>query len=146
MINTSDTRGDLVNALCGMVVSSSSGVTVTGNTVGNTQCGIALYSASNNTITKNQIFASRVNDGIYICGNGNVVQSNRISGSDDAAIHLDNTIAACSGLGNNNTVTLNTINEACAGVLLPPGTTGNSITPNTFNSVKTITSSGLCTF
>jgi hypothetical protein len=60
-------------------------------------------------------------------------------GSAESGVHLDDT---CGGTGNNNTVTSNTINEACAGILTGTGTTGNSVSPDTFFNVINTTQSG----
>jgi len=51
--------------------------------------------------------------------------------------HMMTLQASC----NNNTITGNTINEACAGILLGMGL-GNTVTPNTFMNVGNTTLAG----
>jgi hypothetical protein len=65
------------------------------------------------------------------------VQTNTIYGSTESGVHFDD---SC-GSGNNNTATGNTINEACAGILLGTGTS-NTSTPNNFFDVTNTTLSG----
>jgi hypothetical protein len=144
-INPLDALGDNNNGLCGIQVSGSSNVTITGNTIGNTNCAISMHQATNLTITTNKLLSTANNDGVYVCGNNNTVQGNTIRGSDNAGIRLDNSVANfCAGFGNGNTITQNVVNGACVGVLEPAGTTGNIITPNTFNNVKTLSSVSIC--
>jgi parallel beta-helix repeat protein len=142
-----DTLGDVTDATCGIAVSRGSGnVTVSGNSVGNTEAAICIYAKSNNnTVTNNKLFSTPFNDGVYICSNGNRVQNNVIASSTDSGIRLDTSAADnCSGLSNNNTITNNTINGACVGIIEPSGTTGNVITPNTYSNVGAITSANVC--
>src|ERR1700693_829058 len=77
------------------------------------------------------------------CSNDNAATGNTINGSDESAIHLDDT---CTGASTGNTVTSNKINSACAGILSGPGATG-TITSNTFYNVVTLqeTGSNTCT-
>jgi len=97
------------------------------------------------TITGNELVGTIYNDGIYVCGNGNLVQHNTIEGSTNAGIRLDNADADnCMGFGNNNTITQNTINGTCIGLLEPSGTTGNVIGPNTYENVDLIKSANIC--
>jgi parallel beta-helix repeat protein len=142
-----DTLGDDADASCGIAVSGGSqNVTVSSNSIGNTEVGICVYANSNNnTLTSNKIFSTQFNDGIYLCSNGNLVQHNVISTSADAAVRLDNgATKACTGLANSNTITFNTINGACVGILEPSGTTGNVISPNTLTNVGAVTSTSIC--
>ena len=146
-VSSPDSLGDATDATCGIAVSrKSQNVTVSNNSIGNTEAGVCLYAnANNNTVSSNKIFSTQFNDGIYICSSGNLVQHNVISTSTDAAIRLDNGASpACAGQGNNNTITHNTINGSCIGVLEPTGTSGNGITPNDYINVTAITSSGIC--
>lgn len=142
-----DSLGDVTDGICGIAVSRKSGnVTVSGNSIGNTEIGICLYANSNtNTITGNHIFSTPYNDGVYICSNGNKVQDNVISSSTDSGVRLDNSSAnSCTGFGNNNMITKNTINGACVGVIEPSGTTGNIITPNVYSNIGATTSPSIC--
>lgn len=90
---------------------------------------------ANATIIKsNHIGGTQTFDAIDLCSDGNTAQSNVIYGSSQDGIHMD---GACPpSTGSNNTVTGNTINEACAGILLGSGT-GNTTGPNTFTNVTT---------
>jgi parallel beta-helix repeat protein len=128
----------------GILLYASPGVTVSSNTVESTQLGIVpvtdpAYGSGDATIIKsNHIGGTQNFDAIDLCSNGNTVQGNVIYGSSQDGIHLD---GSCSGSGSGNTVTGNTINEACAGILLGTGT-NNTITPNTFMNVTHTTLAG----
>jgi hypothetical protein len=128
-------------AASGILVFASSKVQVIGNTVGNNQFGVAVESsttgAADKTVIKsNAIFGTLDIDGIDLCSNNNVVNDNTIASSDEAGVDLD---SGCGSTGNGNKVTGNTINEACAGILVGSGTSGNTITPNSFFNVTNIT-------
>jgi hypothetical protein len=124
----------------------TSGITVTGNRVGNSQLPIALITLGDDganlgggvTVTDNHIFGTSAYDAIDVCTNGNTVTGNTIFNSAESGVHLD---ASCGihfgGLtGNNNIATGNTILEsACAGILFDPTTTGNTTTPDTYFTV-----------
>jgi hypothetical protein len=72
----------------------------------------------------------------------NTVQSNRINGSDESVIHVD---SSC-GPVTNNVVSGNTINEACAGILVGNAAGPNSIGSNTFfNARNTVLTADRCT-
>ena len=131
-LNSSPVNNSPVGS-CGLAIQRSTGVQLSNNTVGNTQCGIALYGADGNSITGNQIFGSTVSDGVYLCGNTNIVTGNTIASSAQAAVEIDPT---CFGLGaNNNTVQSNVINHTCAGILVDPTTTGQTLDGNSiFNA------------
>src|ERR1700693_6098398 len=73
------------------------------------------------------------------CSNDNAATGNTINGSDESAIHLDDT---CTGASTGNTVTSNKINSACAGILSGPGATDNTTIPNTFYNVVNLQSTG----
>jgi hypothetical protein len=143
-----DTISDSGDAASGILVYASSGVTVSGNTVGNTQFGIAFVSdstlgpADGGTVTGNRVAATHIFDGIELCGSSNTVQSNRINGSDESAIHVD---SSC-GPVTNNVISGNTINEACAGILVGTAAGSNSIGSNTFfNARNTVLTADRCT-
>jgi hypothetical protein len=139
--------GNNAFAASGVLVFASSKVRVTGNTIGNNQFGIAAESttgemADNTTIKNNVIFGSVDIDGIDLCSNNNVVSKNRIANSGQSGVDLD---SGCGTTGNNNTVTQNGINEACAGILEESGTSGNTIVSNKFfNVINTILSADAC--
>jgi hypothetical protein len=140
-----DTLGDNADGLCGIQVTKSSSVTISGNIVGNTDCAISMTQGTSLTITYNELVGTIHNDGIYVCGNGNLVQHNAIEGSANAGIRLDNADADnCTGFGNSNTITSNTVNGSCIGVLEPTGTTGNVTGPNTYYNVDLFKSPNIC--
>ncbi len=115
-----------------------------------TQFGIATVSnpsdgsADGAQITSNTVSTTHLYDGIDVCSNSNFVNLNTINGSNEAAIHLD---ATCGSTGNSSTVGSNKINSACAGVLVGPGTSGNTIGSNTYYNTVTLkmTGSDTCT-
>lgn len=150
-----DVFGDTGDAASGILVYASPNIVVTNNYVGSAQFAIVPVSdttssgcnggpcgtADNTTITGNNISGTELYDGIDLCSNSNTVKSNVIYGTGEAGIHVDDT---CGGTGNNNTVEGNTINEACAGILLGTGVTGNVYGPpaNTINNVTNTTMAG----
>jgi hypothetical protein len=143
-----DTISDPGDAAAGILLfdGAAGKTTVKGNTVGNTQFGIAAVTDTSGdgdgaSITMNRVFGTRIFDGIDVCVNNSVLQSNIIMNSSESAIHLD---ASCPGTGNNNTVTGNTIVDACTGILQDSTTSGNTITPNSFFAAGS-TSGSSCT-
>jgi hypothetical protein len=144
------------NGASGILVASSDGITITSNIVGSAQFGIATDSdysttycnggpcgpADEATIESNKISGTQVFDAIDLCSNSNKVESNTIYGSGESAIHIDDTCSyGPSTTGNSNTVKDNTINEACAGILLGTGS-GNVTAPNVFYNVVNTTLAG----
>jgi hypothetical protein len=121
----------------GILIWASHGIAVSGNTVESTQYGIVPVSwqpdgsdSDQTLITNNHIGGTQLFDAIDVCSNNNGIQKNVIYGSSQDAIHLDDSCSpslsyAASGSG--NTVTGNTINEGCAGVLQGPLSTNNLI-------------------
>jgi parallel beta-helix repeat protein len=106
---------------------------ISGNHLGRNGYGIAFYSfqgdpnSDNGTITDNDVFGSD-GDGITVCGDNNMVRGNTIAGNTESGVNLvsgPNFGTQCTA--NNNRVTDNTINGACAGILLDPSTTGNAV-------------------
>jgi hypothetical protein len=138
-----DTSTDTGDAASGILVYASTGITVSGNGVNSSQFGIVAVTdptygpADSTSITTNRISGTQLFDAIDVCSNSNTVQTNTIYGSTESGVHFDD---AC-GSGNNNTATGNTINEACAGILLGTGTS-NTSTPNNFFDVTNTTLSG----
>jgi Right handed beta helix region len=139
------------NAASGILVYSSDGITITGNNVGSAQFGIVTVTdpsdstycnggpcgpADSTIITSNKVSGTQVFDAIDICSSSNTVKSNTIYGSAESAIHVDE---SC-GSGNYNSVTNNTINEACAGIL--EGNNTGTYSPNTFSNVSYTTLAG----
>ena len=145
-----DTSSDTGDAASGILIFASDAVMVSGNEVGSAQFGIVADTdtynlcdgascgpADNNIITSNKVAGTQLFDGIDLCGNSNTAHANSVYGSSESGVHIDSTC----GTGNNNTVTNNTINEACAGILLGSGS-GNTTTPDTFNNVTNTTLGG----
>jgi hypothetical protein len=133
----------------GILIYASAGVTVLTNTVESTQLGIVpatdpTYGNANGTsIKSNHVGGTQNYDAIDLCSDDNTAQSNVIYGSAQSAIHVDDSCSPSTGSG--NTVKSNTINEACAGILLGTGS-GNTTTPNTYANVTNTTLAGdVCT-
>lgn len=142
----------------GILIECSQGVIISGNTIGDTQVGVDVQSSSActtgngdaNTITNNKISQTHIFDAVYVCGNYNLVQSNTINGTSEAAIRLDGTCnPGVSGINNN--FSKNTVNEACTTSLVDPSLSGaNTIGSNTTFNVSfdnlsgTVLAAGFC--
>jgi parallel beta-helix repeat protein len=135
----------------GILVFDAAGVATSNNHVGNTQGDITIlndgsFSSDDQTISGNVLDGTLVFDGIDVCGsNGSMVDNNTVADSGRAAIHLDSTCTAIGGpAGGDATVSGNTLNEACAGIL--NGSSGNTIsaTNTFFNVVNTILVGDAC--
>lgn len=130
--------------------------TISSNTVVNTQLAIVTYgdnsgTADWNTVTSNKIMSTEaagiyLDDGIDLCSNYNTATSNLVYNSSGSGIHLDSQCSETSGQsGQHSTVQSNTVNEACAGVLLGTfndNTVGGTGKLNTFFNVVETTYSG----
>ena len=110
---------------------------MSGNNVSDVQVGVFAQSSSGcgtgnadaNTITKNTFSQTHIFDAVYVCGNYNLVQSNTMNGTSEAAIRIDG--SCYPGVsGYFNTFASNTINEACTPSLLDPTVAAS----NTFGS------------
>jgi hypothetical protein len=145
---------------------SASHVTISGNTVSNTQGAIVAYTDGNTTadyagtadyndVASNKITTSPTAgiyflDGIDLCSDNNTATLNNVFNSSGSGIHIDGQCKEpdSTATGINTTVTNNTVNEACAGVLTGPGTgpgTGNTVTgTSTYNVVATTASGDAC--
>jgi hypothetical protein len=148
-----DTILDPADAATGILVFASKGVVVTRNTVGNTQNAIVFVgddsegSADLGDVTLNLVFGTRIFDGIILCSNDNLVADNTVNDSDEAGINLlgQQACGLIQKTGNNNTVVGNTINEACAGILKGPDTSGNKLLASSFfNDVNLILTANSC--
>jgi hypothetical protein len=142
-----DTSTQPYNAASGILVYASPNITVSNNDVGSAQFGISTdddpnYGPADNTrVTGNKVAGTQIFDAIDLCSNSNLAHSNTVYGSAESAIHFDD---SC-GSGNNNSATDNTINEACAGILLGTGA-GNTQSANGFANVTNTTLAGdVCT-
>jgi hypothetical protein len=131
----------------GILFYSASGTpTASTNVVESSNVGIGSYSSANGaTITSNHIGGSQMLDGIDLCSAmGEVAKSNSIYNSTTAGINLQS--ASCGATGASGaTVTGNTINDACTGILTGNGTS-NDAAPNTYFNVFTeVAAGGTCT-
>ncbi len=138
---------------------SGSHVTVSGNTVSSTQEAIVTFTDGAETADYNDVSSNKVTtnaaivvtgatyllDGIDLCSDHNTATSNTVFNSSGAGVHLDSecTEPGSGPSGANSTATNNTVNEACAGVLL--GSSGGSATGTvTYNVVETTASGDSC--
>jgi parallel beta-helix repeat protein len=128
----------------GILIYDSGGMTITGNSVTYTQNGIPIQtdgtqSANDNTVTNNLVTNTQLGDGIDVCSNDNTITSNTVFTSGQSGIHLD---SSCGSTGNNNVVSRNIVNDACAGILLGGGTGNTVSTMNTLANVAYTTLAG----
>ncbi|HWO29606.1 MAG TPA: right-handed parallel beta-helix repeat-containing protein [Candidatus Acidoferrum sp.] len=132
----------------GILIFDSSNMTITANFLTNVQNGIPIVTdgtmpADNNTVANNHVSNTHLGDGIDLCSNGSSVTGNVVFSSGQAGIHLD---SSCGSTGNNNTVSKNTVNEACAGILLGSGTGNTFPLPNLVANVANTSLAGdVCT-
>ena len=133
------------NAASGILIYASENIQVNQNNVGSNQIGIftgsdpVLGPGDKTQIQNNQISGTQAFDAIDVCSGSNNVQNNAIYGSTQSGVHIDDTCG--SGTSNNNQVQNNTINEACAGVLLGSGT-GTKVMGNNYFNVVNVTLAG----
>ncbi len=116
-------------AATGVLVIESYAPTITSNTISNSNVGVYLESINagdtdNATVTSNAITATHIYDGIVLCANLSTARSNTINVADESGV---NVAAGCGDALPTDTVSSNTINGACAGVLIDPPATA---TPN----------------
>jgi hypothetical protein len=145
---------------------SANHVTIGSNTVSNTQGAIVAFTdgtstadyngtADFNDVNSNKITTSPTAgvfflDGIDLCSDHNTATANTVFNSSGSGIHIDGQCKEpdSSTTGIDTSVTNNTVNEACAGVLTGPGTgagTGNTVSGNlTYNVVATTASGDAC--
>jgi hypothetical protein len=144
----------------GVIVQCSQGVTISGNTIGDTQAGIVVSSwycsaesgnGDDNTIQGNKISQTHIFDAVYVCGNYNLVQSNTLNSTSEAAIRFDSTCDSGAS-GYNNQFSGNTVTEACMTSLVDPAVAGaNTIGSNSSFGVAydqvfgTVQASPFCT-
>lgn len=141
-----DVFGDTGDAASGILIYASEHISVTENNVNSAQFAIVTVTdptygpADNTTVSTNTITGTQLYDAIDLCSSNNTAKTNKIFGTAESGIHLDDTC----GSGDGNVATGNVINEACAGVLLGTGT--NTYSPNTYyNVVNTTLSGDTCT-
>ena len=130
-------------------------LTVSMNTISNTQGAIVTYGDSFGTADYNAITSNRITttlaagpyliDGIDLCSNNNNAGNNTIFNSAGAGVHSDSQCTESTGTtGNNNSATSNTVNEACAGVLLGNGTGSSQSGTITYNVIQTSLAGDSC--
>jgi hypothetical protein len=115
----------------------SSGITISGNVLGNSQIPIGIFTTTNVgngvSVTTNKIFGTSTFDAIDVCTNGNTIKTNTIYNSAESGVHFD---ASCGSTGNSNSASGNTfVESSCAGILTDPGTTGNTTGAETYDEV-----------
>jgi hypothetical protein len=106
-----------------------------GSVILNHAIAAAVIHGPSRRILERKVMANPVSLFVPCRERSNTVQSNRINGSDESAIHVD---SSC-GPVTNNVISGNTIIEACAGLLVGTAAGSNSIGSNTFyNSRNTV--------
>jgi hypothetical protein len=134
-------------AATGVLILQSTAPLVEANTISNTNVGIYLQSINpddtdNATIKSNTITATHEYDGIVLCANLSTVTGNTINVADESGIN----VTLCGDPAPTDTVYSNTINGACAGILVQPPASGTTA-PDTYYNVTTpvlTTSSDTC--
>jgi hypothetical protein len=139
---------------------SLSPISITGNTVSNTQGAIVTYTDGTATADFNTISTNKVTttppitgtavgtilvDAIDLCSDNNTATSNTVFNASGAGVHLDSSCTEPGGgaSGVSSSAASNTINEACAGVLL--GNSGGTQTGTmTYNVGETTGTSDSC--
>ncbi len=126
-----------VYAATGVLVLQSTAPFVESNTISNTNVGIYVESINpddtdNATISLNTITATHEYDGIVLCANSSTATRNIINVADESGIN----VAACAESAPTDVVTSNTINGACAGILVAPPASATT-TPDTYYNVGT---------
>jgi hypothetical protein len=139
-------------AATGVLVYSSNGFNVNSNQIGNAQVGVAFVSdpifgnADSNNVNSSTITSAI--DGVSLCSNTNVVKSNQINSATDAGVKVDTSCtegSAGGSSGNGNSITNNTVNGGCAGILAGTGT-GNVSSPNSIiNAFQSLITGSTCT-
>ena len=131
----------------GVLVLQSTAPFVETNTISNTNVGIYLESINpddtdNATIKSNTITATHEYDAIVLCANLSTATSNIINVADESGIN----VAACAESAPTDTVASNTINGACAGILIAPPASVASPTGTFYNVTTPVltTSSDAC--
>jgi len=152
-----DVFGDTGDAASGILIYGSEHILVENNIVGTTQFGIVtvtdpVYGSSaanplglgdHATITSNVVINTLLYDAIDICSNDNSVTGNTVYNAAESGIHLDST---CGSTGLGNTVSNNTVNESCAGILYGTASSSGLAAHNSFaNVVNAVSAGNVCT-
>jgi nitrous oxidase accessory protein NosD len=106
----------------GVLVIESDGILVANNTTGSNQIGIFI-GGKNSIARANTVFNAPVLVGIALVGDDNQVRQNDITHSDAAGVFVQ---------GNGNSVQNNVITDAAIGVLKISGSTGTTMSGNSF--------------
>jgi hypothetical protein len=126
----------------GILVFASEFVNITNNTIATDQIGVASESdptdgpADGGSIAGNTFIGTVQFDGVDLCSNQHQVTGNTFTNSVESGVFLDDQCIP-GGSGNHNYVSNNTINEACAGILVGPDATKNQIASNNFFNTVT---------
>jgi hypothetical protein len=143
--------GNTFTAATGILIYGAQGVAISANSIGDSQIPIGLYSdstlpnpgnpngVSDKTIVLANVISNTPFDGIDACSNSNTITANLIVNAQTSGVHLDSTCSTA-GTGKSNTVSGNSINESCAGVLL--GSTPNTLSSNVTFNVQNVTLAG----
>jgi parallel beta-helix repeat protein len=113
----------------GILIFESDSVTIQNNNLGTNQFGIFVQGDSV-TIRNNDVFNNLVLYGVAVIGNDARITNNSIVHSDQDAIVIQ---------GNDGRIRENTITDALVGILTVTGSSGNTITDNTFYDTVTTT-------
>ncbi|MFZ0478882.1 MAG: hypothetical protein WAL71_07010 [Terriglobales bacterium] len=131
----------------GILILQSTAPFVETNTISNTNVGIYLQSINpddtdNATVKSNTITATHTYDGIVLCANLSTATSNIVNVADESGIN----VASCGDAAPTDTVASNTINGACAGILIGPPASVASPTGTYYNVTTPVltTSSDAC--
>jgi parallel beta-helix repeat protein len=126
-------------AAAGVLIIQSYAPTVSNNTISNTNVGIYLESVNpgdtnNATVNANSITATHIYDAIVACANASMITNNTVNFADESGVN----VAACGDATPTDTVTTNTMNGACAGILYdPPATATTTPGGDTYYNVST---------
>ena len=126
------TVGDYVAT--GILIIQSNAPTITYNTISNTNVGIYLDSLNpddtdNANVSFNSITATHMFDAIVACANKSGITSNTVNFADESGVN----VAACGDATPTDTLTSNTINGACAGILVDPPATPTLVSGTFYN-------------
>lgn len=132
--------------------SSAAHLAVSMNQVSNSQGAIVAFGDSSGTADYNDVTSNKIVftpiagvynlDGVDLCSNNNTATANIVMNASGAGVHIDSSCTEMTGsTGNSTTVSKNTVNDACAGVLLGSGT-GSSETGDFFYNVVSNTYAG----
>lgn len=131
---------------------SSNHISISANTVSNAQGAIVVVTDGVETADYNDVSTNKITtspaagvfqlDGIDLCSNNNTATSNNVFNSSGSGIHIDGECTEPGGgaTGTSTSVTKNTINEACAGVM--GNVSGNTLSGNLTYNVLQITQQG----